>query len=1098
MTAKALVPAPDSLGLASPALGPWFETDLSLGAPDGDLGVRFTPGASMAWHPPVGGILSLYFATPDRPKRLAPLRQANGSPAFSDNVLVALFELLPEVLVRLETLAAGIPSPDGSAATVATRPMPRWFAIEASGTTTTNTATNIFDRWPDTLAGSDDAKKLEEIGLGGASGALLNGATAAQILLLPGKFSGNMAKLFKLTATSHVLWAFDARGRAIDPGAVASWWSFLATSLFTNLWASGLDSGDKRTSSVAAARSVHLVGAHEGPVPSAVMGRSTVAGVSGAATDVVRKASGTSAVTIGFSAAPSPDDAAAPRAALLPHRAWGGSVSLWAGGPVDPALTRDYARVALIDVESHLTGQPRIATSVTPTAGELRRAAAQNRISTRIGVARARGPDVAPPIFRPSLDEAADALIEIVQAAPAALIVTPQLDRDYGGLGALATDTDPLPKTLPTPVVRALVGGGAATGNTIAGQRAFIEFSLDPSLAGAFLRIWPNGVDLETGKRKASDGGGGKVRADGTVSLVALLPDGQNTGSQLSATALLATGSATRLYGELRFTRPLAVGGSALPWGSATGVIIACEQDRFTSIAAAQLAGLQSGTTLVHDSGGTASLIDPSTIPAVGFANTTLIRSLSAGDRIVLTQPAFRAEPAGSSAALLGATGSSVTDVARSAVLRTAGPGTPLPGQNALTSGAAAEDATSASAVLLPPLALARFHEIGAAQQGHPGSPAAPETAGVGADLSGPAALLVAEALSATADAATPAFAAAAVARTSAPPDPAGQALWAAALRTQAAGVEGERGLDVEVIDGGHPYPFDGTLADARTWYADHPSITIPTAPVGREAAQQRAISRRALAASKGLQESAVALEAAFSRAEDLIYIESPSIDLRVIGDGGDDVLRPLQALVDRLGAQKALHAVLCVPVDGFVGAPKDLLRVRADGLKSAFSALEAAAPGRVAVFCPNAGAGRSLRLATSTVIVDDVFLLTGSTALSRRGLSFDSSLSVAMFDEVNVRGRGQTLAQLRRSLLSARLGLPPALVPDDGAQIVKAIAMLIARGSGRLTVATLPTINPPVTDTDRAIWNRDGTKAPNPADLSAWLTQLGTGNLLN
>ena len=1098
MTARSLVPAPDSLGLASPALGPWFETDVSLGAPDGDLGVRFTPGASMAWLPPTAGVLSLYFATTTRPAGLASLRQANGTPAFADSVLVALFELLPEVMVRLETLAAGIPSPDGNAATTPTRPTPRWLAIEASGVTIASPASQVFDRWAQGFAETAIPDKLKEIGLGGSDGALTNLDKPAQVLVAPGKVLGSMEKLFNITATSHAIWAFDARGRAIDPGAVAAWWAFLATSLFDNLWAPGLDTGDKRTTTAAAARSLHLVGAHEGPVPPLLLGRTTVAGTGGAATDVVRKASGTTAVTVGFAAAPARDDAAVPRAALLPHRAYATTVSVWPTGPVDTALARDYARVALVDVESHLTGQPRIAASVTPTGGELRRAADQNRATTRINVARAARGDVAPPPLRVSIDDAADALVTLLKGTDPATIVTPQLDRDHGPLAALAADTDPFPISLPTPTVRALVGGGTAAGNTIAGQHVLVEFSIPVALAGASLRIWPNGVDLVTGKRKASDGGAGRVRSDGSVSLVALLPDGENAASLLSATAVMGTGSATRLYGELRFSRPLAVGGTALAWASASSAILACEQDRFASIAAAQAAGLAPGSTLVHDDGTTATLIDPASVPAAAYAAATVIRALSAGDRVVTTQPAFRAEPTGGSAALLGATGATAAETARSGVLRTAGPGTPLPGQLALASGAVATAATSARAVLVPPPALARFHEIGPTQQGHPGSPAAPETAGVGVDLAGPAAVLLAEALSASADAATPALAAAAVALTSAPTDPAGQGLWVAALRTQAAGVEGERGLDVEVIDGGHPYPFDGTAAEARTWYADHPSITIPAPAAGREAAQQRALSRRALAAARGLQEGAVALAAAFARAEDLVYLESPALDLLTIGDGGDDILKPIQVLADRLTAQKALRVVICVPVDGFVGAPKDFTRVRADAQKAAQIALEAAGPGRVAIFCPSAGAGRSLRLATTTVIVDDVFGFIGSTALSRRGLSFDSSLAVAVFDEANARGRGQALAQLRRALLAARLGLPTNLVPDDGAQLVKAITQLVTRGSGRLTTATLPVIDPPVTDSDRALWDRDGTKAPNPADLAAWLAQLGTGNVLN
>ncbi|PZN92379.1 MAG: hypothetical protein DCF31_16490, partial [Alphaproteobacteria bacterium] len=578
MAPRPLVPAPDSLGLASPAIGPWFETDVSLGAPGGDLAVRVTPGASTDWLPPARGVLSLHFATSPRQPGLAMLRQANGTPAFADNVLVALFQLLPEVMVRLEALLATIPSPDGSPATVATRPMPRWFAIEATGVTTASTAAQVFARWPQGFAETTTPEKLKEIGLGGSDGALTNADRPAQVLAAPGKFAGSFDKLFTLAAVGHGVWAFDARGRAIDPGAVATWLKYLATVEFDNLWAPGLDTADKRTATAPDARSVHLVNAHEGALPASLLARASLAGVDGAATDVVRRASGAAAVTIGFSAAPSPDDAPLPRAALLPHRPWGASVSLWPAGPVDAALGRDYARVALVDVESHLTGQPRTAASVTPTAGELRRAADQNRAATRVAVARAPRGDTAPTPLRLSLDDAADALVDLLQDPAPALVVAQQLDRNHGALAPLAVDPDPFPASLPVPTVRALVGGGTAAGSTIAGQRVLVEFDLDPVLTGAMLRLWPNGVDLATGRRKATDGGAGRVRADGKVSLVVLLPDGENAVSQLGATALIGTGDRTRLYGELRFPRPLAAGGAALAWGAAGGAIIACEQ----------------------------------------------------------------------------------------------------------------------------------------------------------------------------------------------------------------------------------------------------------------------------------------------------------------------------------------------------------------------------------------------------------------------------------------------------------------------------------------------------------------------------------------
>ena len=948
--------------------------------------------------------------------------------------------------------------------------------------------------WSNGFATDDntDPKKLASLGLKGTDGALGNDEKPASVLLGPGGAFGASDKLLRLDTTAYTLWAFDSRGRAIDPGAVASWWAFLATSLFDNLWASGVT---QRTCAVAAARSLHLVNAHEGALTAAMLGRASVGNASGAATDVVRQASGTTAVTIAFTAAPAIDNAPVPRAALLPHRAYATSVNLWLSGPVVTGLERDYARVALIDVESHLTGQPRSPAAVTPSSGETRRAGDQNRASTRINVARAPRADLAPLPLRGSLDDAADALISLLQEPAPVTFVTSQLDRDYGPLPLLAADSDPLPGSLPAPTVRALTGGGTASGSTIADHKVLIEFTLDPSLAGAMLRLWPNAVDLTNGRRRASDGGAGRVRADGKVSIVTKLPDGENAASLLGATAIMATGSGARLYGELRFTRPLAAGGSMLAWGSAMGAIIACEQDRFANTGAAS--GILPGTVLVHDDGTNASLIDPASVPASVFAANTVIRTVAAGDRMILTQPAFRAEPNGSSTAVLGASGATATQVARSGVTRPTGPGTPLPAQLALTSAAAGFDAANARAVLVPPPALARFHEVGAVQQGHPGSPATAETAGVGLDLHGPAALLVADSVSAVADAATPAFVAAAVARTSAPADPSGAALWAAALRTQTPAVEGERGLDGEVTNGTHPYPFAGSESDARTWYATNPSITIPAPAAGREAVAQRAMARRALAAGRGLQESAVALSAAFARAEDLVYIETPALDLLAIGST-DDRLQPLQALADRLAAQKALCAVVCVPVLAFLGAPPDLTRIRADTLKAALAALGSAAPGRFASFCPNAGAGRSLRLATTTVIVDDVFALTGTTHLSRRGLSFDSSLAVALLDEQNSRGRGQSLTRLRRALLAARLGLASTLVPDDGAQLVKAVTDLAARGSARLTTASLPAADPAVTDSDRNLWDRDGTVAPNPADLTAWLTQLASGNLLN
>ncbi|WP_207793864.1 hypothetical protein, partial [Polymorphobacter multimanifer] len=253
---------------------------------------------------------------------------------------------------------------------------------------------------------------------------------------------------------------------------------------------------------------------------------------------------------------------------------------------------------------------------------------------------------------------------------------------------------------------------------------------------------------------------------------------------------------------------------------------------------------------------------------------------------------------------------------------------------------------------------------------------------------------------------------------------------------------------------------------------------------------RQRAMARRALAAGRGLQEAAIALSAAFARAEDLVYIETPWLDLETAGSS-DDERNPVQALVDRLQAQPALHVVLCVPIQPFTGAPADLVRVRAHGLHTAIAALRAAGGERFAVFCPSAGIGRTPRLASSVVLVDDAWGLIGSGDLSRRGLSFDRSLAVALFDEQASAGRSETLRRVRRILIGARLGLEARLVPDEGPALVRALTDLQLRGSNRVSDAKLPEEKIPVTAGDRSFWTRDGSQPPNPVDLAARLQAL-------
>ncbi len=112
-----LNPSEPQLGFSSPALGPWFDDPLlTVPTPEPNLSVRLSAGGAFQRLPPAAGLLSL-LVNEGRPERLAGLRQADSTPAFSAGTFVALFRLLPEVEARLDALLSDfIASADGAAA----------------------------------------------------------------------------------------------------------------------------------------------------------------------------------------------------------------------------------------------------------------------------------------------------------------------------------------------------------------------------------------------------------------------------------------------------------------------------------------------------------------------------------------------------------------------------------------------------------------------------------------------------------------------------------------------------------------------------------------------------------------------------------------------------------------------------------------------------------------------------------------------------------------------------------------------------------------------------------------------------------------------
>jgi len=1086
-----LTPAPDTLGLASPALGPWFRdgsaTAPTLAAPAANLSVAVSLPADMEWRAPASGLASWAFATAPRPRVLAALRGGDGANAFTDGNLVVLFMLLPEAEVRLAALSAQLPSPDGVAVPAGApgRPVVRYLALEIPQASAASVADVQRLRETDFASDlDDDEKRAAFLGLDAGGSTLANAAEPVRELHRPAKSNAVIVKNRSSAALSCTLWAFDERGRALDPGAVAAWWGFLAsTPVFDNLWAHS-DTADQRTAAVAASRSVLFCTAHEAALPEAHrqrlnLGDLTRVGSSGALYTVG------AAPTIALTASPTPDDLPVPRLAVLPNGAFTAPAAAtpfagWTGSAWPAGLARDFMRIAVVDLESHLVGVGRSD-------------AAQNDPRRRIAVLRNTA---ATPILT-TADAAHAALLGTLSTGSPAQLMAPVLDTFWGSLTAPSLGSGALPATLAFSV-HPLQGEGTASGGTAANQRIVVRITGVPP--SAWVRIWPKGLDAESGQHFRLDGGAGRADGTGRAFAVVPLPDGTAGLEGMSFDAMVVTDADAKLFVEQRFDRPAIASGAratlgAPPAGLADGrTAWICEQGAALVRSSGQWG---SGQTLLavpsDETGGAYALIDTASTVAADAAASTLRNAAGTGDRLIVTAPAFLSTPEGEVVDATGAiSGSGATVLHRgrnglSDNITTFGRPVPMMERRE----AAAVDPAAGSGAIGAAPGRASLHEVLPAQLGHPGVPAAAEVHATGAALAGPAAAPLAALMRERAAADLAGFVALAQRPVGTPADPGGTSSFAAVLETLTHGVCGDAQLRAFVA-----LTSGFTPGSVWTTLKNNIESTVPTVdfdPLIDSAtfdddALAAAIDRVILKTRDGAAQAARALAAAIGRAEDFVYVETPALDPLTAGSG-DALIDLVGAMTARLAARPALAIVLCVPQKFLPGQPRKLEAVRSAGVRAALKALLDAARANVVLFTPAAGPGRPLHMASTTVVVDDVWLLTGSTHLWRRGLSFDSSLAVALFDEATERGRPAALRQARRQLIADRLGVDVSLIGDDMAQLRATIGRLNAAGGlQRVQPNVYPAALDSTAPSDQEVWNPDGR----PGGTSDWLLFLG------
>lgn len=168
------------------------------------------------------------------------------------------------------------------------------------------------------------------------------------------------------------------------------------------------------------------------------------------------------------------------------------------------------------------------------------------------------------------------------------------------------------------------------------------------------------------------------------------------------------------------------------------------------------------------------------------------------------------------------------------------------------------------------------------------------------------------------------------------------------------------------------------------------------------------------------------------------MYIESPCFSATAYNDStataqeGFDLVAALRA---RLLAQTTLRAIIVTPKVLNFGKPyasygKFFYQARSAALAS----LQSAAPDRVIAFHPIGFPGRPLDIRTTVCVVDDAWCSVGTSAIRRRGFTFEGGCDATLTDRQITDGRGAAIAAFRRRLMAQYFGVAAPVADADDA----------------------------------------------------------------
>ena len=165
----------------------------------------------------------------------------------------------------------------------------------------------------------------------------------------------------------------------------------------------------------------------------------------------------------------------------------------------------------------------------------------------------------------------------------------------------------------------------------------------------------------------------------------------------------------------------------------------------------------------------------------------------------------------------------------------------------------------------------------------------------------------------------------------------------------------------------------------------------------------------------------------ALREARGLIYVKSAQFarTARPTGQPTAEQVDLVGEIVTSLTAHPNLRVIICMPRESdfaanYPGWGREHYKARTEALSN----LLAAASDRVAVFHPVGFPGRTAFIRTTSIIVDDVWCLSGATHFRRRGMTFDGSVAIASFDRQMDTGYSRGVRAYRRALMAAKMAI--------------------------------------------------------------------------